>query len=29
MIGFSGYTERSDYYITPHDTWESAFEFLK
>lgn len=29
MIGYSGYTEHSDYYIAPHDTWESAFEFLK
>lgn len=29
MIGYSGYTEHSDYHITPHDTWESAFEFLK
>ena len=28
MIGYSGYTEHSDYYIAPHDTWESAFEFL-
>ena len=29
MLGYSGYTEHSDYYIAPHDTWESAFEFLK
>lgn len=29
MIGYSGYTEHSDYYIAPHDTWESAFELLK
>ena len=29
MIGYSGYTEHSDYYIAPHDIWESAFEFLK
>ena len=28
-LGYSGYTEHSDYYIAPHDTWESAFEFLK
>ena len=29
MLGYSGYTEHSDYYIAPHDTWKSAFEFLK
>lgn len=29
MLGYSGYTEHSDYYIAPHDTWESAFELLK
>ena len=29
MLGYSGYTEHSDYYIAPHGTWESAFEFLK
>ena len=29
MLGYSGYTEHSDYYIAPHDTRESAFEFLK
>lgn len=29
MLGYSGYTEHSDYYIAPHDIWESAFEFLK
>lgn len=29
MLGYSGYTEHSDYYIAPHDTLESAFELLK
>ena len=29
MLGYSGYTKHSDYYIAPHGTWESAFEFLK
>lgn len=29
MLGYSGYTEHSDCYIAPHDTFESAFELLK